>query len=75
MSIRNAYRQGYNAAQVGDSENIYKRMNKTRDAYAWDRGFNDFNNGMIYQPPFSNDEFGNVRIEHSEVSKKHFPWK
>lgn len=78
MSIRNAYRQGYKSAEIGcDDENPYKRMNKVRDAYAWDRGFNDSKNGMVYQPPYSQGEFQGVRIEHSEYKTKAKPclWK
>ena len=78
MGIRNAYRQGYRASEIGDDEgNPYKRMNKVRDAYAWDRGFQDHKNGMVYQAPYSNDEFsGNVIISSEyETNTKPYLWK
>jgi|GEM_PF-5754489 len=79
MSVKNAYRQGYSNSEIGcDDDNPYKRMNKTRDAYAYERGFNDFKNGMIYQPPHLHDDFISGRIVSSDqISRdlKPFYWK
>lgn len=76
MSIKNAYRQGYNNSASGCNEdNPYKKMNKLRDSYAYERGFNDFKNGMIYQPPHLHDEFINGRIVSSDqTNKNHKPF-
>lgn len=78
MSVINAYRQGYSNSKSGlEKDNPYKRLNKMRDSYAWDRGFEDYKNGFVYQPPYSEDYFENgciVSSHYMETKNKFYPW-
>lgn len=65
MSIRNAYRQGYNASEIGGDEvNPYRLMNNNSYALAWDKGFHDHQIGIVYHRQHSNDELSESDTSH-----------